>query len=108
VPVESTSSTVAAGLTVKDMAKRYRVSKDKVRAWIARGELAAVNTATLKCGKPRWVISPDALADFERQRKGGRKVGQPVKPAPRRKRKAGRNRPAHFLLSDAAPGKMKV
>jgi excisionase family DNA binding protein len=40
------------GLTVREVARRYRVSPDKVRAWIRRGELAAVNTASTLCGKP--------------------------------------------------------
>jgi hypothetical protein len=44
--------------------------------------LRAVNTAAVLCGKPRWVIPPEALAEFER----GRAAAQP-KPAPRRKRK---------------------
>lgn len=73
---------VEAGLTVADVARRYRVGEDKVRAWIAKGELAAVNTATVICGKPRWVISPDALLAFERRRAGG----PPPKAPPRRKR----------------------
>jgi hypothetical protein len=46
----------APGLTVHDVARRYRVGEDKVRAWIGRGELKAVNTAAALCGKPRWVI----------------------------------------------------
>src|SRR5262249_47322382 len=61
----------AAGLTVADVARRYRLSPDKVRAWIARGELAAINTSSALCGKPRWVILPDALGAFERPRAGG-------------------------------------
>ncbi len=72
----------ARGLTVRDVARRYRVSPDKVRAWIARGELRAVNTATALCGRPRWVVSPDALAEFERRRAGG----PPPKPARRPRR----------------------
>ena len=72
-----------AGLTVADVARRYRVSPDKVRAWIARGELAAVNTAAVLCGKPRWVVTPDALAAFERRRL----AGVPAKPARRRSRR---------------------
>jgi excisionase family DNA binding protein len=71
----------AAGLTVGDVAKRYRVSPDKVRAWIARGELRAVNTAASMCGKPRWVIPPESLAEFERRRAGG----SPPKPQRRRR-----------------------
>jgi hypothetical protein len=70
------------GLTVRDVAARYRVSPDKIRAWIARGDLVAINTATTLVGKPRWVIPPDALAAFERRRAGG-----PVpKPAKRNRR----------------------
>src|SRR5262245_32351021 len=58
----------AAGLTVRDLARRYRVGPDKVRGAIARAEIRAINTATALCGRPRWVASPDALAAFERRR----------------------------------------
>jgi hypothetical protein len=67
---------------VADVAQRLRVGPDKVRAWINGGELRAVNTAAVLCGKPRWVISPDALAEFEKRR-GGR---PPPKPVRRKKR----------------------
>jgi hypothetical protein len=60
-----------AGKTVREFARRYRVSADKVRAWIALGELTAVNTASRLCGKARWVITPEALAEFEKGRQGG-------------------------------------
>jgi hypothetical protein len=72
----------AAGLTVRDLARRYRVSPDKIRAWINRGEITAINTADVLCDKPRWVILPDALAAFEKRRAGG----PPAKPARRKKR----------------------
>jgi hypothetical protein len=73
----------ARGYTVADLAKRYRVGPDKVRGWIARGELAAVNTAAALCGKPRWVVSADALAAFE-----GRRAGGPLPKPVRRSRRA--------------------
>jgi transposase len=72
----------SAGLTVSEVARRYRVSPDKVRAWVARGELAAVNTASVLCARPRWVIRPEALAEFERRRAGG-----PAPKPPRRRRR---------------------
>jgi hypothetical protein len=72
------------GYTVPEVARRYRVGQDKVRGWIRRGELAAVNTADLRCGKPRWVITPDGLAAFEKLRAGGR----PPKPSRRRRQSA--------------------
>jgi transposase len=56
------------GYTTRDVARRYRVGEDKVRGWIRRGELAAVNTSSALCGKPRWIVLPDALAAFERRR----------------------------------------
>jgi excisionase family DNA binding protein len=72
----------AAGLTVRDVARRYRCSPDKVRRWIAAGELKAVNTADALCGRPRWVVPADALAAFERRRS----PAAPPKPGRRRKR----------------------
>jgi hypothetical protein len=72
---------VAPGLTVRDVSLRYRVGEDKVRGWIRRGELRAVNTATTLCGKPRWVIPVEALAEFECRRT----ASPPPKP-PRRRR----------------------
>jgi transposase len=76
-------STVSAnGLTVRDVAKRYRVSPDKVRAWIYRGELYAINTAAVICGKPRWVITAEGLSAFEKKRTGG-----PAPKLERRKRR---------------------
>jgi transposase len=69
------------GLTVADVAKRYRVSPDKVRGWIIRGELGAINTSSVRCGRPRYVVMPEALARFER----GRSAAAPPKP-PRRKK----------------------
>jgi hypothetical protein len=71
--------TLGRGYTVAEVARRYRVGQDKVRGWIRRGELAAINTATVLCGKPRWVITPDALAVFEKRRATG--------PAPKQKRR---------------------
>jgi hypothetical protein len=63
--------TAQQGLTVEDVARRYRVSPDKVRGWISRGELRAVNTAAVLCGRPRWVVTAESLAAFERLRTGG-------------------------------------
>ena len=77
------ADTAARGLTVRDVARRYRVGEDKVRGWIRRGELRAINTAAVLCGKPRWVVMPEALAEFERRRTGG----APPKPARRRRRR---------------------
>jgi len=85
MPTADTMPSPVAGLTVRDVAQRYRVGRGKVLSWINRGELAAVNTASALCGKPRWVVSPDALAAFERSRAGG----PAPKPAPKRRRRSG-------------------
>jgi transposase len=83
VPGSRTPVEYAVGLTVRDVAARYRVSPDKVRAWIARGELRAINTASASCGKPRWVVPAEALVAFERRRAGG-----PTPETPRRRKKS--------------------
>jgi len=78
----TTDTPSARGYTVSDIAARYRVSPDRVRAWIGRGELRAINRRDVRSGRPSWVIPPEALADFER----GRAAAPPPKP-PRRKKK---------------------
>jgi excisionase family DNA binding protein len=70
-PFAALHNHTAAGLTVRDVAHRYRVGQDKVRRWIRRGELRAINTAAALCGRPRWVVPPEALAEFENGRRGG-------------------------------------
>lgn len=77
------SASLTHGLTTADVAARYRVGEDKVRAWIQRGELRAVNTADVACGKPRYVVPPEALAEFEQRRS----TAAPPKPARRPRRK---------------------
>jgi hypothetical protein len=54
--------------TVDDLARRWRVSPDKVRLWIAAGELTALNTAASPGGRPRWRIALDAVLAFESRR----------------------------------------
>jgi excisionase family DNA binding protein len=71
------------GLTVSEVASRLRVSEDKVRGWIRRGELIAINVADSLLGKPRWTISHEALAAFENLR-----TSAPPPAPPRRRRKA--------------------
>jgi transposase len=73
---------VAAGLTVRDVARRYRVGEDKVRGWIKRGELAAIDTADRRSARPRYVVTAESLAAFERSRS----VAPPPEPARRKKR----------------------
>jgi excisionase family DNA binding protein len=72
----------SCGLTTAEVARRLRVGEDKVRRWIARGELAAVNTASTLCGRPRWVVTVESLIAFEQRRSSG----PPPKPLRRRKR----------------------
>ena len=55
-------------LSVPQVAGRFGVSEDKVRRWIASGELKAMNGATKPNGRPRYLIDQDDLLAFERAR----------------------------------------
>ncbi len=81
LPCPAPDSASARGLTVADLARRYRVSEDKVRTWIKRGELRAINTASASCARPRFVVPPEALSAFEQRRAGS------MAPNPPRKRR---------------------
>jgi hypothetical protein len=72
----------AAGLTTREFCRRYRIGSGKVRALIAKGEIRAVNTAMTPLGKPRWVIPPEAVAEWELRRTSA----PPARPPKRKKR----------------------
>jgi excisionase family DNA binding protein len=55
--------------TVDDLCKRYGVTEGTVLAWIKSGALSALNVGRrLGAKKPRWRVSPEALAAFESAR----------------------------------------
>jgi hypothetical protein len=70
------------GFTVRDLARRWRVGEDKVRGFLARGELVGLNVAAHLAGKPQWRITFESVALFERRRTSA----PPPKPPRRRKR----------------------
>lgn len=82
------ASTTASGRTVAEVARLLRVGADKVRAWIRRGELAALNTAD-PGDRPRFVVLPDQLEAFRRQRAAA--PPPEAKPARRRRSTAMRD-----------------
>jgi hypothetical protein len=74
----------AAGLTVADLARRWRIGPDKIRGFLRRGELVGVNVAASLVGKPQWRITLESVKAFE-----ARRTSAPSpKPARRRKRTA--------------------
>jgi hypothetical protein len=73
-----------AGWTVAELAARWRVGLDKIRTWIRRGDLVAVNVASNLAGRPQWRVSAEALAAFEARRAGG----PPPRPAKRRRKRS--------------------
>ena len=70
-------------LTPPKVAECLGVSPDKVRNWIAKGELNATNVAVGKGGRPRYRISETDLADFQKKRQ----PSKPSAPALRRRKK---------------------
>jgi excisionase family DNA binding protein len=79
---------MSSTLSVRDLTERYGVSEHTVLAWIASGELRAVNVGRRPSAKkPRWRITQEALAAFEMAR-------TPTPPPPKTRR---RNRPADVI-----------
>jgi excisionase family DNA binding protein len=70
------------GLTTRELARYLRISPDRVRAMIMSGELGAINTSAAQCGRPRYIVLPEHLASWVRQRS--------TSPPPKR---AGRQKP---------------
>src|SRR5262249_50455726 len=73
---------LTAGLTVPELSRLLRVGCDKLRHWIKTGQIGAVNVAGARSARPRFVVLPHHLAEWERRR--GACV--PAKPARRRRR----------------------
>jgi excisionase family DNA binding protein len=55
------------GFTVGDIARLLRISVDKVRALIRRGELKAHRRPGAACGKLRYVVMPWDFEEFLKQ-----------------------------------------
>ncbi len=56
-------------LTVKEVAERYGIDAQQVRAWIHSGELVAIDLSKKPHSRrPTWRISEMALEDFEAAR----------------------------------------
>jgi transposase len=70
------------GHTPRDVAHLLRVGRSRVLTWIRSGELQAINTAPTRCGKPRFVVLPQQLAEFLRSHQA-----TAPKSAPRRNRR---------------------
>lgn len=58
------TSSSSTRLTAPEVAKLLRVSPEKIRGFILRGELLAANVAERLGGRPRWRISPADLDAF--------------------------------------------
>lgn len=69
--------------TPKEVAEARGVGVGKVLGWIRSGQLEAVNVSEGRL-RPRWRISPDALAAFD-YRRSNRRTIEPVA-TPRRRR----------------------
>lgn len=58
-----------------ELAERYGVNISKVGEWIRNGELRALNVAqTINGHRPRYRITAEAVAEFERRRTVGQEA----------------------------------
>jgi hypothetical protein len=83
MPAEATALPMERGYTPNELAAILRIGPDRIRSMIASGELGALNLAPSRCHRPRHVVLPHHLREFEQAR---RVVTPPPKPARRKKR----------------------
>jgi len=55
-------------LSPPQIARRWGVSPQKILAWIRSGELRAIDAATHRGGRPRYLVDIADLAAFEQRR----------------------------------------
>lgn len=72
-------------ITPGTLAKQRKMRVQTVLAWISSGELEAVDHRSPSSSRPRWRISTEALADFDRRRSSHNSVQPKVTPRRRRK-----------------------
>lgn len=58
-------------LKVKEIARRYGVKSQVVLAWIAKGQLAAIDVKRPGAKRPSWRVEPAELQRFEEVRSNG-------------------------------------
>lgn len=93
-----TPAPAATGFTVRDLCRRWRIGPDKVRAFLRRGELVAVNVAaTAVAGKPQWRVTAESVAQFETRRSS-------VPPPPRLRRRKRTSAVDYYPDGPAASG----
>ena len=61
-------ATVSPKWTPSEVAKRLRVSPDKVRSWIRTGELRAIDVSSVGSQRKRFLVDLDDLVVFEEAR----------------------------------------
>jgi hypothetical protein len=71
------------GYTVAALCRRWRIGADKLRGFIKRGELVAVNLASHLSAKPQWRVMPEEVERFEQRRTSA----PPPKPQRQRRRR---------------------
>jgi hypothetical protein len=77
--------TTALWHTPRSIAEERGIDVDVVLGWIRRGHLEAIDVS--ECGRrPRWRISPQSLAEFDRRRSSRGRLAPPL--PQRRPRKA--------------------
>lgn len=88
MPADSTTAGIRppktpAAMTPPEVARRWKVSPDKVLAFIRAGELQAFNISSKPSGRPRYRILMDEVIAFEQRRT----VRQRPRPRQQRRRR---------------------
>jgi hypothetical protein len=80
------AGTPLSGYSVADLCRRWKIGADKIRGFLRRGELVAVNVAANLSGRPQWRITPESVERFEKRRSSAPPAARPT---PRRRQQPG-------------------
>lgn len=96
---------MAEWFTPPQIARARGLRVGKVLAWIARGELEAINCADRPGGRPRWRVSAAALESFDRARSSRSRITPRRAP---RTRKAASSTVTEFFQPKGSPCQIVV
>jgi hypothetical protein len=75
----SAAEPVTRGRTPAEVGRYLRISADRVRAMIARGEIGAIDTAPRRTGRRRYVVLPEHVQAWIQRHQAAPETPRPAR-----------------------------